>query len=192
VLIVISPLARSHTGDRLTWLIVPSACAVAAAGLVLALVTIVLLVQWRGRSGGAGEPARIVTCAAGVPVRLSHSRLVVGEGASAGLVVPLTGALTRVGRVKPIADAVIADEHVSNPRFSIRVDTGRFFMVDEASTNGTRVNGLVLSPHQRVPIEAPAQIEVGQTWLAFVQVPSAKDEDGSKLHPTNVLHDGAV
>jgi hypothetical protein len=122
---MISAPATLHTGDRLTCLVVPAAGA-AAAGLVLALVTIVLLVHRRGSSGGAGEPAGAVACAAGIPVGLSHGRHVVLKGASAGLVITLTGALTHVGRVKPFADAVIVDEYVANPQFSIDVDAEQF------------------------------------------------------------------
>ncbi len=122
--IVTSALATLHTGDRLAWLVVPAACAVAAVGLVLALVTIVLLVQRRGPSGSAGHPTRAVTCPAGIPARPSHSRLVVHEGASVGLPIPLAGALTRVVRVKPFADAVVVDEYVSYPYLSVRVDGG--------------------------------------------------------------------
>ena len=189
MLIVISALVTPHTGDRLIWLVVPAACAVAAAALVLVVVTIVLLVQRRGSSGGAGEPARAVTPAAGMSVSTSHSQLVVRQGESAGLVIPLIGALTCVGRAKPIADAVIVDEYVSNPHFSIEVDAGQFSIVDEASTNGTRVNGFALRPHQRVPIDAPAIIEVGQTRLEFVQVPHAQDEVGADLYLTSDLDD---
>jgi len=189
VLVVISALAMVHAGDRLIWLIAPAVCAVAAAGLVLALVTIVLLVRRRGSSGGAGEPARTAISFAHSPVRSSHSRLVVRQGESAGLVIPLVGALTRVGRAKPFADAVIVDEYVSNPHFSIEFDAGRFSIVDEASTNGTRVNGLALRPHQRVPIDAPAVIEVGQTRLEFVRAPHARGEDGADLYLTSDLDD---
>ena len=140
---------------------------------MLALVTIVLLVQRRGYSVGAGEPARAVTSSVGIPARSPRSRLVVRESAGAGLVFPLTGALTRVGREVPFADVVIVDEYVSNPHFAIEVDAGRVYTLGEASTNGTRVNGLVLRPHQRVPIEDAAIIEVGQTRLEFAQVPHA-------------------
>jgi pSer/pThr/pTyr-binding forkhead associated (FHA) protein len=153
------------------------------------LVTIVLLVQRRGSSGAAGESARAATSSSGIPLRSSRSRLVVRQGASAGLVIPLTCPVTRVGRAQPFADAVIVDEYVSNPHFSIEIDAGRFFIMDEASTNGTRVNGLALRPHQRIPIDAPAMIEAGQTRLEFVPVPCVRDEDGAALYLMSDLDD---
>ena len=64
-------------------------------------------------------------------------------------------------------------------------------IVGEASINGARVNDPVLSPHQRVPIQAPAKIQVERTCLEFVRVPYAPDEDGSKLYPANARHNGA-
>ncbi len=42
---------------------------------------------------------------------------------------------------------------------------GRFFIQDEGSTNRTRVNGVVIPPHQRQPLPPDAIIEVGQTRL---------------------------
>ncbi len=64
-------------------------------------------------------------------------------------------------------------------------------IVDEASANGTRVNGLALRPHQRAPIDAPAAIQEGQTRLAYVLAPFAPGEDGANLHLMSDLEDAA-
>ncbi len=136
------------------------------------LVLLILLIKTRG------EVARKVVTRTtgvlkGVTKRLSATpqsapgKLVVTQGTNMGREFRLAGQVTKVGRDPQFCDLALQDPYASNPHFSVQLEQTQFFITDEGSTNGTRLNGTPLQPHQRVPLQPNAIIEVGQTKLQF-------------------------
>jgi len=136
------------------------------------LVLLILLIKTRG------EVARKVVTRTtgvlkGVTKRLSAmpqsapGKLVVTQGTNMGREFRLAGQVTKVGRDPQFCDLALQDSYTSNPHFSVQLEQTQFFITDEGSTNGTRVNGMPLQPHQRVPLQPNAIIEAGQTKLQF-------------------------
>lgn len=143
-----------------------------AALAVGLLVLLILLIRTRG------ELARkVITSTTGVlkgitrPLSAAMARapgkLVVVQGANVGKEFRLSGAVVKVGRDPQFCDFALYDEYVSNPHFSIQQDQTQFYITDEGSKNGTRVNGVPISPHQRMLLQPDAVIEVGMTRLQF-------------------------
>ena len=136
------------------------------------LVLLILLVRTRG------EVARKVVTRTtgvlkGVTKRLSAmpppapGKLVVIQGANMGRELRLSAQVVKVGRDPQFCDLALQDAYTSNPHFSIQLEQTQFFITDEGSTNGTKVNGMPIQPHQRVLLQPDAIIEVGQTRLQF-------------------------
>jgi pSer/pThr/pTyr-binding forkhead associated (FHA) protein len=97
----------------------------------------------------------------------------------------LSGPVVKVGRDPQFCDFALHDDYTSNPHFSIRMEQTRYFIVDEGSTNGTRLNGASISPNRRIPLEPDAVIEVGNTRLQFKRVGGATRhlKDGGEQSP---------
>jgi hypothetical protein len=139
------------------------------------LVLLVLLIRTRG------ELARKVVASTtnvvkGVTKRLGGmsergpGKLVVLQGSNVGREFRLSGPVVKVGRDPQFCDFALHDDYTSNPHFSIRMEQTRYFIVDEGSTNGTRLNGASISPKRRIPLEPDAIIEVGNTRLQFKRI----------------------
>ncbi len=142
--------------------------------VVIGLVVLLLLLL-RTRSEFANRMVKGATgVLKGVTRRLTASpsqapaKLVIQQGVNIGREYPLVGPIIKVGRDPQFCDFALHDEFVSNPHFSIHAEGQRFFIVDEKSTNGTRLNGVPLVPLQRTPLPPNAVIEVGATKLRFV------------------------
>jgi pSer/pThr/pTyr-binding forkhead associated (FHA) protein len=82
----------------------------------------------------------------------------------------LAAPVVKVGRDPQFCDFALHDDYVSNPHFSIRLEQTRFFIVDEGSTNGTRLNGVPIPPQRRMPLQPEAIIEAGNTRMQFKRV----------------------
>ncbi len=144
--------------------------------LLLIGLLVLLAVLLRTRSQLA---QRIVTGTTGVLKGMTRrlgamppaaAKLVVLKGANVGREIPLAGTVTKVARDPQFGDFALYDEYVSNPHFSVHQEQTQFYIVDEGSTNGTRVNGMPIPPHQRVLLMPDAVIEVGMTRLQFKRV----------------------
>ena len=108
----------------------------------------------------------------GVTVRLGSgsiplAQLVTVEGPNVGREYAISESVIRIGRDPEYNDIALFDEFVSNPHLSLRFSEGQFFIADEGSTNGTRLNGLPISPHRLFPLRDGDTIEVGQTQYQF-------------------------
>ena len=98
------------------------------------------------------------------------AKLIVVKGSNVGREIPLSAPVTKVARDPQFGDFALYDEYVSNPHFSIHQEQTQFYIVDEGSTNGTRVNGMPVPPHTRIVLQPDAIIEVGMTRLQFKRV----------------------
>ena len=103
----------------------------------------------------------------GTTPQRAPGKLVVIQGANVGKEFRLSAQVIKAGRDPQFCDFALYDEYASNPHFSIQLDQTQFFITDEGSTNGTRVNGAPIPPHQRMLLQPDAIIEVGQTRLQF-------------------------
>jgi hypothetical protein len=144
--------------------------------LLFALVVLVLsLIRTRGALAnkvvkGATGFLKDVTRPLSTAPRRAPGKLVIQRGANVGREYALSEQVTKVGRDAQFADFALQDEYISNPHFSIHREGTQFYIMDEGSTNGTLLNGMVLQPRQRVPLAPDAIIELGQTRLQFKQL----------------------
>ena len=136
------------------------------------LVLLILLIRTRGEL--ARRVVRTttgvlkgITKRLGAPSQRAPGKLVVIQGANMGREFRLADQVVKVGRDPQFCDFALYDEYVSNPHFSIQLEQTQFFITDEGSTNGTRVNGMPIPPHQRMLLQPDAIIEAGQTKLQF-------------------------
>jgi hypothetical protein len=142
------------------------------------LVLLMLLIRTRGELARK-MAARTTGVLKGVTKRLSAmpqrapGKLVVIQGTNMGREFRLAAQVIKVGRDPQFCDFAIHDAYASNPHFSIQLEQAQFFIIDEDSTNGTRVNGMPIQPHHRVLLQPDAIIEVGQTQLQFKRLGGA-------------------
>lgn len=147
--------------------------ALIAAALVVCAVGLALLI-WlvlRRRS----KPSRPISSAGSVPPPSALGKLVVYDGEAEGRTYFLTSPVVRIGRDRAHADLILEDQFISNPHCSILCKEGAFYLVDEASTNGTRLNGDVLPAHEPRPLAMDAIVEIGQTRLRFAPLKVASE-----------------
>ncbi len=117
------------------------------------------------------------------PAPRPQARLIVQFGNDRGREFPLSDRSVAVGRSLD-ADIVLNDPSVSRRHFEIHYRDARWVLKDLGSVNGTRVGGQRIQGE--IVLEEGAQIEAGQTLLAFtgdaektraLEVPEvAKDE----------------
>jgi hypothetical protein len=167
------PIEQTGCGLVATWLSAHWWLLLVLVALVLGLlVLLILLIRTRG------EVARkIVTRTTGVlkgvtkrlsaPTQRAPGKLVILHGANMGREFRLSTQVVKVGRDPQFCDFALYDDYVSNPHFSVQLEQTQFFITDEGSTNGTRVNGAPIPPHQRTLLQPDAIIEVGGTRLQF-------------------------
>ncbi len=95
--------------------------------------------------------------------------IVEGGGPTAELVlpdgkrIPVVGEAARIGRAPDCAVA-LSDSQVSRHHAEVRAGRGEYRVVDLGSTNGTMLNGAVVSDH---PLEDGDEIVVGNTSIRF-------------------------
>jgi hypothetical protein len=140
--------------------------------LIGLIVLFILLVRTRGEL--AQRVVRTTTgVLKGVTKRLGASRqpaqgkLVIIQGANMGKEFRLAVQVVKVGRDPQFCDFALYDDFTSNPHFSVQLEQTQFFITDEGSTNGTKLNGAPLPPRQRMLLQPDSIIEVGQTRLQF-------------------------
>ena len=109
--------------------------------------------------------------------------MVVIQGANIGKEFRLATQRIVVGRDPQFCDFCLYDEYASNPHFSIQLEQTQFFITDEGSTNGTKLNGTPLPPRQRMLLPPDAIIEVGQTRLQFKRLGGTTRQLGAAQAP---------
>lgn len=142
---------------------------------VLIIAMIVLIVLNHRMQGRLATKVRATTGRLVKPVTRkltpqtlrAPGKLVIMQGAHVGTEFRLARDAVKVGRDPEYCDFALHDEYVSNPHFSVHLEQAQFFITDEGSSNGTRVNGIPLSPRQQVALQPDAVIEVGVTRLQF-------------------------
>ena len=149
------------------WLLI--ILAVMALGM---LILLILLVRTRGevaRKVVAHTTGVLkgVTQRLGAAPRKAPGKLVVIQGANMGKEFRLSAQVVKVGRDPQFCDFALYDEYASNPHFSVQLEQTQFYITDEGSTNGTRVNDAPIPPHKRMLLQPDAIIQVGQTRLQF-------------------------
>jgi hypothetical protein len=77
--------------------------------------------------------------------------------------IPLTGSRLTIGRTEP-ADLVIKDHSLSSVHASINRDGDRVWIIDEASTNGSFVNGEAVPP-TGTPLSDGDEIYLGESTI---------------------------
>ncbi|MGC9358175.1 MAG: FHA domain-containing protein, partial [Anaerolineae bacterium] len=95
------------------------------------------------------------------------AKLVVVGGPNAGREFRLATPIAKVGRDPQFSDFPLHDKFTSNPHFSIISEQSQFFIQDEGSTNGTKLNGQPIPKQQRVPLPPDSIIEAGQSRIQF-------------------------
>ena len=161
------------------WL-VPLVLALSSGLLLLAFVLLRLRREFvrRASTGGTGALKAITRQLGVAATRSSSGRLVIQKGSNVGREFSLGAPVTKVGRDPQFCDFALYDEFISNPHFTIHLEGTQFYVTDEASTNGTRLNGVVLQPYQRIPLPPEALIELGETRLQFKMGSSAIGRPG--------------
>ncbi|MGC9400517.1 MAG: FHA domain-containing protein [Anaerolineae bacterium] len=147
------------------------------AALVIGLIVLlIMLIRTKGqiartavkRTTGAirGMTQRLTAGGpgGGAPAR---GKLVIIKGANVGREFKLSAPIAKVGRDPQFSDFALYDQYVSNPHFAVIMEQDRFFVQDENSTNGTKLNGTPLQPMQRYPLQQDAVIEAGSTQIQF-------------------------
>ncbi|MDY7079533.1 MAG: FHA domain-containing protein [Chloroflexota bacterium] len=143
------------------------------AGLLVGLLLLfILLIRTRGEVArkvvrSTTGVLKGVTRRLGTTPQSAPGKLVVIQGANMGKEFRLAAQVIKVGRDPQFCDFALYDEYSSNPHFSVQLEQTQFYITDEGSTNGTRVNGMPIQPHQRVLLQPDAIIELGQTRLQF-------------------------
>jgi len=92
--------------------------------------------------------------------------LVFKSGANAGQTIPVSGAVTSIGRA-PENDVVVDDQGASRQHAQITFAGGTFQLTDAGSAGGTIVEGA--SAAATVPLASGTEVKIGQTELVFMQ-----------------------
>jgi len=92
--------------------------------------------------------------------------LVFKSGANAGQTIPVSGAVTSLGRA-PENDVVIDDQGASREHAQITFAGGTFQMTDVGSAGGTIVEGSTAAA--TVPLVSGTEVKIGGTELVFMQ-----------------------
>ncbi len=154
--------------------------------LIGTVILLVLLLRTR-RELAKRVVARTTGFIKGVTQRLSggssasvpaYAQLVIMRGRNPGTEFKIAAPLVKIGRDPQFCDFALYDQYMSNPHFSIMMEQTQFFIVDEGSTNGTRLNGSLITPHQRMPLMPDAIIETGQVQMQFKRVGGATRQLG--------------
>ncbi len=137
-----------------------------AAGLAAAMM---LWRRWRARQrrGGAGEQGseEVISPLANLPPATLQTRLPAYLDDD-GLPLPLTNDNVTIGRDETAVTLTLNDKSVARLHARIRWRDGRYWLYDEGSAAGTRLNfeRLGLAPH---PLQDGDQIQIGRLRLYF-------------------------
>jgi hypothetical protein len=150
------------------------ACIVGVLALAI-LALLIMLIRTRGKIGQVARKVATNTTGVlkGITKRLgalpqqAPGKLVVIQGANMGREFRLAAPVVKVGRDPQFCDLALHDDFVSNPHFTIRQEQTQFYIVDEGSTNGTRLNNVPIAPQKRMLLQPDAIIEAGNTRLQF-------------------------
>ncbi len=151
--------------------------ALATFGLIVALIIMnrrysdQFAVMRANMSKSVQSGIRMVTQRLGLN-RQPIAELKVVSGPMTGTSLPVGSDTVWVGRDPSQCEVVLmSDPYVSSRHFQITRDpaTQQFYILDEGTANGTRVNRLPLQIKTRTPLPEDAEIEVGMTKLIFQQ-----------------------
>ncbi len=163
------------TEGMASWLkIVLIAAIVLFVGLVIVLVLVLARPKPQGGKTGAGrtmrvsaQPDKTGTDKTQVYVSLGAS-LLVEKGPDKGREFPLTKFSSTIGRAGARKNEIeLSDDTVSKEQATIHYDSAKkaFSIVNESSTNPTKVNGAEISGY--AALENDAAVEMGKTLLRF-------------------------
>jgi hypothetical protein len=105
---------------------------------------------------------------------VSEAYLVLPNGAHH----PLSDEL-RVGR-DPANDLVVPTKSVSREHAAILAVSGRWFVEDRGSYNGTRLNGERIRPGAPLPLRDADRLTIGPLTLVFRSPANASDDEATK------------
>ena len=94
--------------------------------------------------------------------------LVFKSGANAGQTIPISGAVTSIGRA-PESDIVVDDQGVSREHAQITFAGGTFELTDVGSAGGTLVEGDAAAA--TVPLTSGTEVKIGETEVVFMEGP---------------------
>ena len=155
------------------------------------LILLILLIRTRGKMGEMTRQAissttgmlKGITKRLGATPQRAPGKLVVIQGTNMGKEFRLATQRIVVGRDPQFCDFALYDDFASNPHFSIQLEQTQFFITDEGSTNGTKLNGTPLPPRQRMLLPPDAIIEMGQTRLQFKRLGGTTRQLGGSQAP---------
>lgn len=93
-----------------------------------------------------------------------------------------------IGREETCDLVLPLDHAISGFNSLITFEDGRYWIVDQHSTNGTRVNGSSVRPGERVPLEVRTKVEVGQTTLLIKELQTIEIAETQTLAVQNFWH----
>jgi pSer/pThr/pTyr-binding forkhead associated (FHA) protein len=85
----------------------------------------------------------------------------------------------RVGR-DPANDLVLPTKSVSREHAAIRAVSGRWFVEDRGSFNGTRLNGERIRPGTPLPLRDADRVTIGPLTVVFRSPAGASDEEATE------------
>jgi hypothetical protein len=94
-------------------------------------------------------------------------RLVATAGAYAGNIFPLTGPSADIGRDTANAVALPNDTNASRRHATIQASSGQYMLVDNASSNGTFVNGVRVASQTPQALRPGDEVQIGLTRFRF-------------------------
>ncbi|MEE8047008.1 MAG: FHA domain-containing protein [Dehalococcoidia bacterium] len=103
--------------------------------------------------------------APGIDPAQPQAFLLVKSGPQAGTSIPITQAVTMIGRSSE-SDIVLDDEQVSREHANITYADGQFTMVDSGSSSGTIVDGVA---GETVVLTPGSEVKIGDTEIVFMQ-----------------------
>ncbi len=94
-------------------------------------------------------------------------RLVASAGAYSGVIFRLNSATAEIGRDTGIAVALPNDSNASRRHATILTSNGQYSIVDNASSNGTFVNGVRVPSQTPQPLRPGDEVQIGMTRFRF-------------------------
>lgn len=119
----------------------------------------------KAHEGPAPEPVDQMVLASEV---VPQANLVVMSGNAASRVFPLTSPINVIGRSAK-AQVRIDDKAISSQHARIVQQSGRHFLIDLGSMNGTFLNGQRLTSEQPVALSFGDSVQVADTVMAYMQ-----------------------
>lgn len=166
---ILKETSRSSEGMSSLLKVLLIAGVVVFIGLVVAVVLLLARPKARPEAGKTTRLASEASAAAKTQVYVElGAGLVVERGPDKGKEFPLTKPASTIGRAGTRKnDIELSDDTVSKEQATIRFDSGTrvYTIVNESSTNPTKVNGAVVTGS--AGLENNASLEMGKTLLRF-------------------------